>query len=89
MSMAPRTRYACVAVFAVVLAGVVLLHRWPFHGTADELDAIRQRAAALEHELDAARGVDDAAGYVPRVAGSIEDPSAPAVDLLNQLPDAR
>jgi hypothetical protein len=29
---------------------------------------------------------DSAGGYVPRVAGSIADPDAQAVDLLKQLP---
>jgi hypothetical protein len=56
--MTPRARYAFLALFVALLAGDLLMHRWPRHHAAADLDAIRQRVAALERELDAARAAD-------------------------------
>jgi hypothetical protein len=84
--MTSRKRYLFLAV-ASVLVAVALMHRLP-RRWADPVDlaGIRQRIAALEHDVDAARSADPAGAYVPRVAGSIADPATRAVELLKQLP---
>jgi hypothetical protein len=72
--MSRRTRYTLLAVFAVLLAGVLLLHRWPWRGADPvDLNSIPQRIAGLERDLDVARSTDPSGAYVPRMAGSIAD----------------
>jgi hypothetical protein len=85
--MTSRKRYLLLAVAGVLVAVALLMHRLP-RRWADPVDlyAIRQRIAALEREVDAARSADPTGAYVPRVAGSIADPDAPAIELLKQLP---
>src|SRR5262245_14709141 len=85
------SRRRLLVAVGLLAVGAVVLHRWPWRRAeqpdAVDLSALRQDVEALELDADQASAAPDpVAGYVPKVSGLITDLSAPAAEILKQLP---
>jgi hypothetical protein len=83
-----RKRRFLLVAFGLTEMGALLLHRWPWRrAEPPDLEALRQRVAELQREVEAPRAAPDPTdAYTPQTPGSIADLATDLAALLRQLP---